>query len=235
LIYQDVLSFDQVHLQLFIHHLDTYCVVPEGERVLYAQTASSIQDAAKRRKVKIKQFKVEKDLSARVEAIRKRRKQTPMEDESQTNFDIIRSLLPAAQADEEDEEDSETDEILRETVLLLLRINYAQAHSQLESMDQELELLRTAPPLRPGPPVDDRRNKANDQDDMWKLDTKPPIGESGPLLDSSGKVPKHCLLPVDEIDHRNSPCGHLLSSPRAHQIAHACKLRSLGLITVCQR
>lgn len=192
-IYQDILSFDQVHLKSFIHDLDTYCVVPEAERVLYAQTASSIKDAAKRREVKIKQFKAEKDLRARIEGIRKRRKQTPIGDQSQTDFDIIRSLLPSAQVDDEDEDDSETDDILRETVLLLLRLNYAQAHSQLESMDQELELLRNAPPPRPGPPLDDRRNKTNDQDDMWKLDTKSRVGESGPLLDSSGKVPVYCL------------------------------------------
>jgi len=166
--------------------------VPEAERALYAQTASSIKDATKRREVKIKQFKAEKDLRVRIEAIRKRRKQTPLDDQSQTDFDIIRSLLPLTQVDDEEEDDSETDEILRETVLLLLRLNYAQAHSQLESMDQELELLRNAPPpLRPGPPDD--RSKNDDQDDMWKLDTKSRIDESGPLLDPSGKVPECCL------------------------------------------
>lgn len=194
LIYRDTLNIDQVYLRSFLHDLDTYCIVPETERALYAQTASSIKDAAKRREIKIKQFKAEKDLRVRIEAVRKRRKQSPMGNQSQTDFDIIRSLLPSAQADDEDEDDSETDEILRETVLLLLRLNYAQAHSQLESMDQELELLRSAPlPPGPGPPLDDRRNKPNDQDDMWKLDTISRVSESGPLVDSSGKVPQYCL------------------------------------------
>lgn len=198
LINQKVLSCDQVHLRSFIHDLDNYCLVPEVDRALYAQSASSIKDAAKRREVKIKQFKAEKDLRARIEAVRKRRKQIPIGDLSQSDFDLIRSLLPStitAQASDEDEEDdSETDEILREAVLLLLRLNYSQAYSQLESMDQELELLRIAPPPpRPGPPSDDRKNKLKDQDDMWKLDTKSSVGESGPLLDSSGKVPKHYI------------------------------------------
>ncbi|OJA19267.1 hypothetical protein AZE42_07098 [Rhizopogon vesiculosus] len=182
-----ILRQTQVYLKSFIHDLDTYCIVPEAERALYAQTAFSIKDAAKRREVKIKQFKAEKDLRARVEVVRKRRKQSPMGDQSQTDFDIIQSLLPSAQADDEDEDDSDTDEILREAVLLLLRLNHAQAHSQLESMDQELELLRTAPPPPRPEPVDDRRNKTNDEDDMWKLDTKSRISENGPLLDSSGK------------------------------------------------
>jgi hypothetical protein len=168
------------------------------DRALYAQNASSIKDAAKRREVKIKQFKAEKDLRARIEAVRKRRKQIPIGDLYQSDFDLIRSLLPSTVtpqvSDDDDDDDSETDEILREAVLLLLRLNYAQAYSQLESMDQELELLRTVPPPpRPGPPSDDRKNKMKDQDDMWKLDTKSPVGESGPLLDSSGKVPEHYI------------------------------------------
>jgi hypothetical protein len=165
------------------------------DRALHTQSASSIKDAAKRREIKIKQFKAEKDLRARIEAVRKRRKQMPIGDLYQSDFDLIRSLLPSTvtpQLSDDDDDDSETDEILREAVLLLLRLNYAQAYSQLESMDQELELLRTSPPPpRPGPPSDDRKNKLKEQDDMWKLDTKSPMGESGPLLDSSGKVPKH--------------------------------------------
>ena len=220
LIYQHTLNIDQVHLKSFIHDLDTYCIVPETERAMYAQPASSIKDATKRREIKIKQFKAEKDLRVRIEAVRKRRKQSPMGDQPQTDFDIIRSLLPSAQADDEDEDDSETDEILRETVLLLLRLNYAQTHSQLESMDQELELLRSAPPPPgPGPPLDDRRNKPDDQDDMWKLDTKSRVSESGPLLDSSGKVPQYCLatrpmkliVAIAPTAVYYPPCGHIKS------------------------
>jgi immunoglobulin-binding protein 1 len=200
LLNQKLLTCDEVHLRSFIHDLDTYCLVPEVDRALYAQNASSIKDAAKRREVKIKQFKAEKDLRARIEAVRKRRKQIPIGDlSSQSDFDLIQSLLPSAVTpqmsdDDDDEDDSETDEILREAVLLLLQLYYAQAYSQLESMEQELELLRNAPPPpRPGPPSDDRKNKVKEQDDMWKLDTKSPVGESGPLLDSSGKVPEHCI------------------------------------------
>ncbi|KAG1742418.1 TAP42-like protein [Suillus occidentalis] len=200
-----VLKQTQVHLKSFIHDLDTYCLVPEVDRALHTQSASSIKDAAKRREVKIKQFKAEKDLRARIEAVRKRRKQMPIGDLYQSDFDLIRSLLPSTVtpqlSDEEEEDDSETDEILREAVLLLLRLNYAQAYSQLESMDQELELLRTAPPPRPAPPSDDRKSKLKEQDDMWKLDTKSPMGDSGPLLDSSGKpLRPFTILPAGASD-----------------------------------
>ncbi|KAG2131295.1 TAP42-like protein [Suillus bovinus] len=200
-----VLKQTQVHLRSFIHYLDTYCLVPEVDRALYAQSASSIKDAAKRREVKIKQFKAQKDLRARIEAVRKRRKQIPIEDLSQSDFDLIRSLLPSTVTqlnDEDEDDDSETDEILREALLLLLRFNYAQAYSQLESMDQELELLCNAPPPpRPGPPSDDRKSKSKDQDDMWKLDTKSSVSESGPLLDSSGKpLRPFTILPAGGSD-----------------------------------
>ncbi|KAG1782321.1 TAP42-like protein [Suillus placidus] len=202
-----VLKQTQVHLRSFIHVLDSYCLVPEVDRALYAQSASSIKDAAKRREVKIKQFKAEKDLRARIEAVRKRRKQIPIGDLSQNDLDLIRSLLPSTvtsqvSSEDEDEDNSEIDEILREAVLLLLRLNYAQAYSQLESMDQELELLRYAPPPpRPGPTSDDRKNRLKEQDDMWKLDTKTPVGESGPLLDSSGKpLRPFTILPAGVSD-----------------------------------
>ncbi|KAG2064705.1 TAP42-like protein [Suillus decipiens] len=201
-----VLKQTQVYLRSFIHDLDTYCLVPEVDRALYAQSASSIKDAAKRREVKIKQFKAEKDLRARIEAVRKRRKQIPVGDLSQSDFDLIRSLLPSTVSpqvsnEDDDEDDSETDEILREAVLLLLRLNYAQAYSQLESMDQELELLRNAPPPRLGPPSDNRKNKLKEQDDMWKLDTKSPAGESGPLFDSNGKpLRPFTILPAGAAD-----------------------------------
>jgi len=106
---------------------------------------------------------------------------------------LISSLLPSpsssSAADDEDEDDSETDDILRETTLLLLRLTYAQAHAQLESMDQELELLRSAPPPPPSwePPVDDQRGKNREVDDVWKLDAPTRPSGSGELLDPNGK------------------------------------------------
>jgi hypothetical protein len=90
----------------------------------------------------------------------------------------------------DDEDDPDTDDILRETTLVLLRLTYAQAHGQLESMDQELDLLRSVPPPPPSaePPPDDGRRKAEEKEDMWKLDAPTRPGGSGPLLDSGGKV-----------------------------------------------
>lgn len=127
--------------------------------------------------------------------MRKRRRQQPISENGTSDFDLILSLLPSpsasTHADEDEEEDSETDDILREATLLLLRLTYAQSHGQLESMDQELELLRSAPPLPPprqAPPEEDGRAKKKEEDDIWKLDTPQRTGGSDALLDPSGKV-----------------------------------------------
>ena len=88
--------------------------------------------------------------------------------------------------------DSETDDILRGTVLLLLRLLYVHASTQLQSMEQELELLRKAPPSpKIGPEgVDERDKKRKVEDDQWRLDIPVPGGPDGkgPLLDPTGKV-----------------------------------------------
>lgn len=119
-----------------------------------------------------------------------------MEGETESDFDLISSLLPKkSEADEEEEEDSESEDILRETTLLLLRLCYAQSQSQLLSLSQELELLQNAPRMPPPPPSrpdNDRRGKERAaESDMWKLDAPQARGGpdgKGPLLDPAGKV-----------------------------------------------
>ncbi|KAH0830692.1 TAP42-like family-domain-containing protein [Lanmaoa asiatica] len=176
----------QRHLNMYVSSLETYDIVPETERVLYGQQSSSIRDARKRREVKIKQYKTEKDLRTRMEVIRRRRRQLVTENRSSSDFDLIASLLLPS---EDDTEDLETENILREATLLLLRLFYAQACAQLESVNQEFQLLCSAPPSPPlpQPSADERRNKTKDQEDMWKIDATPELPNRKPLLDPHGK------------------------------------------------
>jgi immunoglobulin-binding protein 1 len=122
--------------------------------------------------------------------VQKRRRQVSTIDESQNDFDLISLLLPSSSQgySTESEDANDTEEILREATLLYLRLAYAQAHSQLESTNQELELLRAAPP--PPPPQssdDDPRKKSQDSEDIWKLDVHTKFSQ-GPLLDDTGRV-----------------------------------------------
>jgi immunoglobulin-binding protein 1 len=113
-----------------------------------------------------------------------------------TDFDLISSLLPSPSStkNEGEELDSEVDEILRETILFLLRLVFAQSNTQLQSMKQELELLRNAPPSpiqSPSRDVEDPRDKQRREDEeSWKLDIPVPGGPDGkgPLMDPTGKV-----------------------------------------------
>ena len=136
-------------------------------------------------------------LTALPQALCKRKRQNAPLEDAISEFNLIASLLPSKSAkstNEEDDIDSETEHILREATLLLLRLKYAQSQAQLENLEQELGLLLKAPPSPPRPPrqADDRRSKIRGNDsDMWKLDVpRPNLGADGkgPLLDSSGKV-----------------------------------------------
>jgi immunoglobulin-binding protein 1 len=60
-------------------------------------------------------------------------------------------------------------------------------------MDQEMELLKNAPPRLTQPPKEeaDWKGKKKEESDIWKLDA--PIAKFGqsPVLDRSGKVTMH--------------------------------------------
>jgi len=118
---------------------------------------------------------------------------------------LIYSLLPSSPSvvnstilASSDELDAGTDEILRTTTLLLLQMFYGQAHTHLESMDQELELLKQAQqefgggaPHVLGERGDLRigmgKGKGRSDEHMWKIDLNVLDG-NGPLLDGYGHV-----------------------------------------------
>ncbi|KAG5220903.1 serine threonine protein phosphatase pp2a-associated protein [Salix suchowensis] len=163
------------------------------DRELYKQKASTIRDPSTRRELKIKQYKNEKQLKQKIEAIAIRRNQASPLKSSPSEFDLIMALLPpeVENDDEQDDEDEATSDAARDAILLLLRLAYTHANSQFESMDQELDLLRSAPPEPPTQTSDDpRRDKRKELDDMWRLDAPTVSGGpdgKGPLLDPSGK------------------------------------------------
>ena len=94
--------------------------------------------------------------------------------------------MPLEDIDDDDDE-FEWDEYVREMSIHLLRLFWIQAWSQLDSLDQEIELLRNAPPS----PENRPQTTAEKDVDVWRLDPPPPksmFDDRGPLLDQSGKV-----------------------------------------------
>ena len=137
------------------------------------------------------------ECSARIyetQALRTRTNQSAAQ--PNTNLELIASVLPdPSKADDSStaDPDADTEEILREVVILLLRFIYAEAQTQLESTNQELELLRNAPSMPPQrePANDPRVARRQEDDSMWRLDA--PLNRGGPdgkgpLLDPQGRV-----------------------------------------------
>ncbi|KAI0707756.1 serine/threonine protein phosphatase PP2A-associated protein [Earliella scabrosa] len=164
----DLASSVKRYLESFIRYLEQYEIITEEDKALYGRPASSVTDPAKRRELKIKQYKREKDIKAHIEAVRKRTRQNTVE--PSTNLELIASVLPDPSSKSAD----------------------PKAHTQLESTNQELDLLRNAPPTpsQPAPSDDPRMAKKRAEDDMWRLDA--PVNRGGPdgkgpLLDPQGK------------------------------------------------
>jgi immunoglobulin-binding protein 1 len=146
------------------------------------------------------------------QTLRRRQAQKPTSESTHldSEFGLIASLLPTGtQTKEEKELDTETDEILRGTSIIVLRLLYAQAQSQTEMMDRELEMLKAAPP---SPTMsaqvesqDERVKKREEEASMWRLDAPRPSGGpdgKGPLMDSSGRV-RYQLLSWSLISSHN--------------------------------
>ncbi|PPQ63051.1 hypothetical protein CVT24_005906 [Panaeolus cyanescens] len=193
----------QKYLGTFIDLLNRYQIIPAEEKNLYDKKTASVADFAKRRELKINQYKKEKELRARIEKIRKDSGQTPAADETLNDFDLIASLL-SHDSEKGDDEDpySEAEEVLRETVLILLRLNYAHACTQLQNAEQEIALLKNAPPEPENePPKDDTREKRKQEErNDWRLDIPVAGGPDGkgPLMDSAGRpLRPFTILPSD--------------------------------------
>jgi hypothetical protein len=78
-------------------------------------------------------------------------------------------------------------------------------------MDQEFELLRTAPPPALVEEGGDERGKGRDERDMWKLDAPQSKAGEGPLLDPDGKVssPPPVVSPVPTLMHSIIASSHI--------------------------
>ena len=240
--------------------VELYEIASGPERELHAKNASSIADPARRRETKIKQYQAEKEIRTRIEVkqflpstrgddpftslppsqavAQRHRVPLPSSDSSPTDFDLIAALLPPASTssapDYDDEEDGEDER--RAATLLLLRLAYAQAHAQLSSIAQELELLRSAPP--PPPPS---AQPGTSERALWTLDAPArTLGQrgGGPLLDSAGKVSHDllsfssgCLILIRMCCSRYSRSRYY--PPARAATAQGCKSRCFRRTTVC--
>jgi immunoglobulin-binding protein 1 len=118
-----------------------------------------------------------------IQLIRECRGQSVKLDDVNDDLGLIASMLPPPNTSEEDQQDDDDDETLRDIYLLVIRLIWVHAQSQLESMEQELELLQKAPPLEP-----EHSKTTTHEDSAWRLESPSSHDGKGPLMDSSGRV-----------------------------------------------
>ncbi|TFK54616.1 TAP42-like protein [Heliocybe sulcata] len=184
-----LLLLAQRHLRTFLSNLENYGIISEAEQAAYEKADAMMANPAQRRDAKIQQYKREKEIKNKIEALQKRRRQWPTDDRYPNDFTSIMSLLstPSDASNIDDEDD--LDDALRETTLLLLRLTYAQARTQAENMNQELDLLRGAISHDVSSGDERREERTEREGDTWRLDSVPRGGPDGrgPLMDASGR------------------------------------------------
>ncbi|KZO90489.1 TAP42-like protein [Calocera viscosa TUFC12733] len=162
------LQQSELHFRVFLSHLKSYDLIPEGDQSLFAKPIPA--DFGSRREIKIKQFKAEKELRSRISSL------IPVETSSDT--DLFTKLVQLPSTYDEDK--------ARELTFAVLRLGHIQCQAQLRSIHEEMELLRNAPPEQPQTPADERRTN---EDGTWRLDRINQVltDVNGPLLDPQGR------------------------------------------------
>lgn len=129
-------------------------------------------------------------------------------------YDLVDSIIslpstaPSKPTDDDDIDD-ELEHFIRKLTLLLIRLQWGQAASQMDSIDQEFELLYKAPE------EDKRFGSAlpEDEDQTWRLDfVSRPLDPKGPLLDASGRVRtdmQPCIIMLKRSSAATSAIHHL--------------------------
>ncbi|KAM0792254.1 hypothetical protein ACM66B_004948 [Microbotryomycetes sp. NB124-2] len=190
----------KTHFARFVALVEQYAIVPDSQRQAFAGTQHSVQDPSRRRDAKIAQFKIERDVKAKLEELRRRKRASRSKARASTS-----TAATTLEDDDEDDLDYDSDdddaEVARPLFINLITLNYIQAQAELSSIDQELELLKHGMSMSDLPSRkenDDKRLHAREEEEAtWRLDKL--HDEDGPLLSPEGKVLRpFTILPSKE-------------------------------------
>ncbi|AFR92469.1 hypothetical protein C343_00339 [Cryptococcus neoformans C23] len=184
--------------QTFVELLCSYGVLSSQEASEYSEgnRTDLPNDPAKKREAKINQYKREKELREKINAVISRRKQVS----ASTPVSFLISLLPEPPAEasaaqltqSQDVNEDDMAEESRETIIDVLRLLYSLALSSMASMKMELDILSSAPPVNSSPGIphaDPRQGGRGENDDTWRLDQLPTsLTRSSDLISTKGKV-----------------------------------------------
>ncbi|KAJ1309442.1 hypothetical protein OPQ81_006218 [Rhizoctonia solani] len=188
---KDILGQAESQLHNFIAYLTDYEIVDDAMIQATKRITQMSNNPAQRREAKIQQYQAEKQLKSRIQALRSRTLAANIEEPS-NNYESMRMLIStgssshAGSVNADDDDPDMDDETRRELSLVLLRLLYTQAHSSLQQIADEVQILRSMP----SPPSGSSQTKPSDpSDDTWRLDMTPRGGldGKGPLLDPQGR------------------------------------------------
>ncbi|CAE6445822.1 unnamed protein product [Rhizoctonia solani] len=187
---KEILGQAESQIQKFITYLTDYGIVDEGMDQATRRAAQMSNNPAQRREAKIQQYQMEKQLKSRIQALQSQTLAVNIEEPS-NNYDSIRILMSpgtshAGSANTDDDDPDMDDETRRELCLVFLRLLYAQAHSSLQQIADEVQILQNIPQPPRGP---SQSELSKPGDDTWRLDMAPRGGldGKGPLLDPKGR------------------------------------------------
>jgi len=163
----------RTHFDSYISLCEQYEILPPSQKKLFSPSSRETTDQGARRQNKISQYKLEKEIKAKLTELQARR---------------------SASSSSEDA-DAYDDDYSRPLYINLLTLHYLKARTEMGHIHAELEILKAAPPMSdvitgPSRAEEDQtgRTRGEGEDSMWKLDRPPGPDWDGRLLDDSGRI-----------------------------------------------
>ncbi|GAA5874226.1 hypothetical protein JCM8547_007797 [Rhodosporidiobolus lusitaniae] len=136
----------QDHFRLYLKQIEQYEIVPQQQRLTLAGPKHSETDPSRRRAGKIAQFKMEKEIKGTLDELRTRRRKMHIRSTAPSASSSSSTTSQPQEQEEDDfaflsDDDDQADDIARPLLVSLLTLHYLRAHSELSSIEQEVELL----------------------------------------------------------------------------------------------
>ncbi|KAI7940161.1 hypothetical protein MJO28_013813 [Puccinia striiformis f. sp. tritici] len=172
------------HFKNFCKQIESYKIILKEEIGRYKGPLSSvIQSPTIRRESKINQYKLEKQLQAKLNEFNERNQ---IKQQSRIYSTGSGGSKKPDRRDNDEEDDDMENSSNRAMQLTWLKFLYLKANQELDSIEAELEILGQAAQMN-DLPTNSRTKKVSEEEDLsWRVER---LGkEDGPLVSATGKV-----------------------------------------------
>ncbi|KNE93073.1 hypothetical protein PSTG_13565 [Puccinia striiformis f. sp. tritici PST-78] len=172
------------HFKNFCKQIESYKIILKEEIGRYKGPLSSvIQSPTIRRESKINQYKLEKQLQAKLNEFNERNQ---IKQQSRIYSTGSGGSKKPDRRDNDEEDDDMENSSNRAMQLTWLKFLYLKANQELDSIEAELDILGQAAQMN-DLPTNSRTKKVSEEEDLsWRVER---LGkEDGPLVSATGKV-----------------------------------------------